>query len=380
MTWPETTHSRAEIVAGLRHLPLVRPFRSGYDYDNVLYIAAGELVAAVSGRSWEAFVSERILRPLGMSDSGPTADPRWLPSADVAWPHTRLSPAGRGVGPQRPLARSGRGRVNNGPAGGVRTSARDVARWLQLQIGWGQAPGAPRLWSDETAYELWKARTLIRDEGGSSPAFPDMPVMVAYGSGWEVRDFRGRKIVWHAGQLNGQSANVVLVPGLEAGFAILSNAEEGEALWALRHTLLDRLLGVEGVDWLDVARRRAADRKARTEKEAAARVRPSPASAPTLAAAAYAGRYVDSWYGAVSVLSSPAGLSIRFERTPKMEGRLEPWAGDTFRTRFADLNFEDALVSFAGESGRVSGATLKRLRPEGDFSFDYEHLRLRKAA
>jgi len=380
MTWPATTHSRAEIIAGLKHLPLVRPFRSAYDYDNVLYIVAGEVAAAVSGRSWEALVAERILKPLGMTRSGPTADPAWLPSGPYAWPHARLGGQVRGLGPQRPLATSGRERTNNGPAGGIRSTARDAGRWLQVLLGGGQAVGAARLWSEQTHRELWRARTLIRDEGGSSGVYPDMPVMVAYASGWEVRDYRGHKLVWHAGQLNGQSANVVLLPSRSTGFAILSNAEEGNALRAIRNTLLDRILGHSDFDWLDNALGRMDGQNAGMKRAAAGIAAHRPSAAPSLPMEAYVGNYRDPWYGAVKVARAGDRLTMDFTRTPGMAGPLEPWDGETFRTRFADANFENALATFETKDGRAERITLKALSPSADFSYDFQDLDLRRAS
>ena len=69
MSWPPGIRTTKEIVAGLRHLPIANGFRAGYAYDNVLYIVAGELIAAVSGMPWQRFVDARLLKPIGMTDS-----------------------------------------------------------------------------------------------------------------------------------------------------------------------------------------------------------------------------------------------------------------------------------------------------------------------
>src|SRR5436190_9847132 len=69
MWWPASTYDRKEIMRRLRYLPLSTSFRSAYAYDNVLYLVAGEIIEAVSGRSWEDFVQSRILAKVGMTTS-----------------------------------------------------------------------------------------------------------------------------------------------------------------------------------------------------------------------------------------------------------------------------------------------------------------------
>src|SRR6187397_108143 len=65
--WPSSTYNRKEVARRLRFIPPATSFRSAYAYDNVLYLVAGELIEAMSGMSWEDFVSTRILKTLGMN-------------------------------------------------------------------------------------------------------------------------------------------------------------------------------------------------------------------------------------------------------------------------------------------------------------------------
>ena len=67
--WPPTTYTRNEVARRLKSVPLATSFRSTYAYDNVLYLVAGEVIQAVSGLSWEEFVTSRILRPVGMLET-----------------------------------------------------------------------------------------------------------------------------------------------------------------------------------------------------------------------------------------------------------------------------------------------------------------------
>lgn len=377
MVWPHTTHSRAEVVAGLRYLPLDKGFREGYAYDNVLYVAAGELVARVAGRSWEEVVRQRLLAPAGMADSDPQFD--LAGNGERASGHARLGDP-RGVGPLEALPRSPRAFSNAAPAGGMGLSARDAARWLQIQLGKGAARDGSRLWSAAQAEAMWTPRVIARVTDGPTAERPDRGIFNLYALGWEVQDYRGRKLIWHGGYSSGFTSALVLVPGLDAGVAVFANAEGG-FVQAARNILIDRLMGVSDKDWSAFFAEREAQARARAASRGPTSelMRPADAAAQALPWSAYAGVYRDAWYGEVRVVRARAGLAVDFTRTPGMQGALEPWDGESFRTRFGDRNMEDALITFESAAGRVTGATARPLSPNADFSFDFQHLSLRRA-
>jgi CubicO group peptidase (beta-lactamase class C family) len=139
MQFPEPDFSREEIVAGLRYLPFARGFRSGYAYDNILYVVAGRLIEHLTAQSWEAAITGRILRPLGMHASA--ASLKLVGSANIAGRHARIGPPLRGFGPMQRVRAD---ETDAGaPAGGINASAREIVQWLRVQLRRGQAPGGP---------------------------------------------------------------------------------------------------------------------------------------------------------------------------------------------------------------------------------------------
>jgi CubicO group peptidase (beta-lactamase class C family) len=378
MIWPHTTHSRAEIVAGLRHLKPKYGFRERYAYDNILYIVAGELIAAVTGMRYEDALSTRILKPLGMADSVPSG--AMVRTANAVLGHVRQGGGARGLGQLTPQERrkGGAGDDSNGvAAGGLWASARDMAKWLQVQLGEGALPGGGRAWSADQARMMWRPQVVTGTPRGPTPDRPDRPNFSLYGLGWQLEDYRGAKLVWHPGAGHGMLAMVAMLPQQNFGLAIAANAETG-VLQAIRNTLLDLALGHDEIDWLNwVAEREKGSRGGGGETKAP--VRPIGAAAPSLPLAAYAGVYKDAWYGRVTVKHSGGSLTIDFEKTPGMNGRLEPWEGESFRTHFADPSLENAVLTFVVEKGRVAGATARALSPDADFSYDFQDLDLRKS-
>lgn len=372
MIWPSTTHSRAEVMAGLRYLKPVREFRYGYAYDNVLYVVAGELVTRVSGQPWEDFVEQRIFKPLGMADSV-AAFSRLKGRTNVASAHARISGPVRGAGPMTPIRSDDFD--NAAPAGGLQVSARDAARWLKVQLGQGRTPGGGRLWSEATAREMWQGQTIVADNPEPTAGNPVRSLASLYALGWLVEDYRGRKLIWHSGAVSGQTSFTALLPGLDFGVCAWTNAEEPGVTRTLRNGILDWALGDASHDWLADSRSRFA-RRTRDNTQALP-ARPSPARAPGLPLAAYAGVYRDPWYGAVTVRLSGAGLTIGFDKTPAMTGPLQPWDGEVFKTAFPDRNIEDALVTFETDGTRVTRMTMTPFSPSADFSYDYQDLDFR---
>lgn len=381
MIWPNPTHTRAEIVAGLKYLPIGGQFRGGYAYDNVLYVAAGEVVAALSGAPWEVFIQRRILDPLKMTDSVPL--PSLIGNRPRAEPHARMGPPVRGLGPQTVLPFDG-SFDSAGAAGGLNASPRDIGKWMQVQLGLGTAPGGVKLWSEASGREMWKPQTITAWSDGPTADNPVRASLQAYALGWFVNDHRGERIVWHTGGLAGFISYTGLLPGRKSGIMVMTNAEEAPVFRSLRYGGPDRLQGRSDFDWIASSKKVQAEADAKLVKDAAEAMTPKGGGAPpTLPLAAYAGTYRDPWYGTVTVTlagkGKKAGLKIAFDKTPALKGALETFDGDTFKTRFDDRAQEDAFVVFTVRDGAVTGATMRAVSPLADFSYDYQDLRLARS-
>jgi CubicO group peptidase (beta-lactamase class C family) len=146
--WPPTTYERKEIARRLKYIPLATSFRSAYAYDNVLYLVAGEVIEAVSGKSWEDFVSERILAPVGMTTSNVRGTMAEKPG-NVAATHAIVDGGLRVV--------KAMSSDNSNPAAGVNSNAVDMAKWMTVQLDSGRiGEGGARLFTRETARQLWR--------------------------------------------------------------------------------------------------------------------------------------------------------------------------------------------------------------------------------
>jgi CubicO group peptidase (beta-lactamase class C family) len=370
---PRSNLSRAETVRRMRYLKPKTSFRTTYSYSNYGYVVAGQVIEAITGERWEDYVRKNLLLPAGMTLTT-TDNERNFAIEDRAYPHARMNGGFRGAGDQERLAeRDDLGR-NAAPAGGIASSANDLAKWLQVQLGAGTADGK-KVFSPQAHSEMWKPSMLKP----VSQQTPEMKLAQAnysaYGLGWDVTDYRGAKIIWHGGAVFGFQTAVVLMPEKKVGFAITINSEDGVIVRGLMNELLDHYLGLPKEDWPAkfVAFKSNQISKALQVIKA---TQSTPAKVgPSVAAAQMAGTYADPWYGNIEVASTPAGLTIDFKSAPRMGGKLEHWQYDTYITRFDDKTLEPAYVTFAlDKDGKVANVTMKAASPVADFSWDYHDL------
>jgi CubicO group peptidase (beta-lactamase class C family) len=377
---PRTNLSRAESVRRLRYIKPATSFRSGYAYDNVLYMVAGQLIEDVTGETWEKFTREHVLKPAGMLHST-TDDEGHFSSPDRAQPHARMNGGLRGVGDQSVLNERDNLGSTASPAGGLAVSANDMARWLMIQLGGGAIPGGGRLFSEAAHDQMWKPMVLQPVAERTGELAPLQPMFSTYALGWDVQDYRGHKIVWHGGAVFGFLTAVVLIPEKQVGFSIEINSEDGTIILGLMYELLDHYLGLPKDSWPEKI---SADRKKRVQEalKAYQAAAATPAKVgPSLPIDRYVGTYSDPWYGKIEIAQSNGGLAIDFKSTPRMRGTLEHWQYDSFVTRFDDKTIEPAYVTFGlNADGKVERITMKAVSPLADFSYDYQDLLFTPAA
>ncbi len=373
--WPGSTYDTPEVVRRLAHVPLATGFRERYAYDNILYATATLVIEQASGRSYAQFLHERFFAPLGMDDTRANAD-ALRPGDAPATGHARADFTT--LQPTFALTWH-----NASGAGGVYSSAHDMARWMNAQLAAGRYTGADgrqqMLFSPQRQKEMWALHSPVDI---NEPAVPELaaakPDFLGYGLGWFLSTYRGHKLAWHTGGWPGQVSRVTLVPELGLGVVVLTNQESGAAFNAITMHVLDAFLQpAQRTDWV-AAYAAAADRsRTRADQAWAKRVQARDArSRPSLPLAGYAGTYRDRWYGDVQVSLGNGRLGMRFGASPLLVGRLEHWQHDTFLVRWQDRTLNgDAFVTFALDAdGQVREARMEAASELTDFSFDFQDL------
>jgi CubicO group peptidase (beta-lactamase class C family) len=347
LAWYGSGFDRDEIVRRVRYLPPSWSFRSRFGYQNIMYVAAGQVVAKVSGRSWDDFLKERIFTPLGMTSSTTTIrDLAGQPN--VAAPHANVNDTIRAI--------AWRDITNAGPAGSINSNPVDMAQWVRLQLGRGRYAGK-QLISGRMVDEMHQAHTVIRTDSADRANNPDSHLS-AYGLGWFLQDYRGRLAVHHGGNVDGFTALVAMLPEERFGVVLLSNQNGSGLPNALMLRLFDLHLKAPLKDWsgegyqrlqAQIARGREAQQRAAGERLANTK--------PSLPLSSYAGTYADSLYGEVVIREENGILRLTFGPTWKAD--LEHYQLDSFRARFDTPVLPPVPVTFRiGGNGKVESVVL----------------------
>jgi CubicO group peptidase (beta-lactamase class C family) len=366
--WPHTTFTRDDIIYRLRFMKPASSFRSHYAYDNLMYIAAGQIIPAVTGKSWEDYIHEKILLPLGMNTTN-LSNAAFKPTDDYAFPHSKVDGKLQAI--------DFVGLDNAAPAGSINSSSAEMAKWITLQLNRGKFPNSDqRLFSEVQSREMWSAQTILPAGERPGPLAALSAKFAAYGLGWGLRDYYGRKLVGHTGGVAGFVSRVMLVPEENLGVVILTNAEQGGAFDSILFHILDHYLALQPTDW--IAAFKTADEA--QEKEAAEITKTQNTgrasdSKPSLPFEKYVGLYTDAWYGPITIRMDSGKLIFTMNHTPNAVADLQHWQYDTFKAHWRDRTIEDAFVTFSLKpDGNIDHFTMVAVSPLADFSFDYQDL------
>jgi CubicO group peptidase (beta-lactamase class C family) len=355
--WTYAGYDRAEILARLRFLGQSAGLRASFSYQNVLYLVAGEVLAARTGQRWEEFIATRLFAPLDMRSTSATGQPI-AGNSNVAQPHSDA-----GDPPQaRPIAAEGSSSV--APAAAIHSSAADLSHWLLMLLGRGSYAGR-RVLQPATVDALFTPQMLIDFEPALKALYPESHFQ-AYGLGWVVQDYRGRLVVWNTGGLHGMACSAALIPEERLGVVVLTNGPRISLPEALVFRVLDGYLGASppAKDWSGLRLKASLARRARlAQAERTAEKARMQGTRPTLPLERYAGVYEQPLLGAVTITPQAAGdRRITLQVGHGLVGDLSHWHYDTFRITWRNPLFGTALATFALDpSGAPSRLLIEEL-------------------
>ena len=202
ISWYTGVLSREEVIRVMANVQPTAKLREKWQYQNVMFSAAGEAVARAQNSTWEEVVSRRILRPLGMNATVLSArEMQKAADYSLGYELDAETKQARPV-PTRDL-------TNVAPAGSINSNARDMAQWLRLMLG-GSAFAGRRLVSEKGFAELLRPQMKLDDK-------------TDYGLGWVLTSADGLRLALHTGGIDGFGALVALVPEHKLGVAVLTN-------------------------------------------------------------------------------------------------------------------------------------------------------------
>ena len=350
LLWYASPYDRSEVLRRIRYLKPSSSMRSRFGYQNVMFLAAGQIIPSITGKDWDDFTRERIFVPLGMTATG-TSIKTLANSNDVATPHSKFDDK------VEPIA--WRNIDNIAPAGSINSNVVDMAQWVRLQLGGGKYQDK-QLISSAAIKEMHASQTIIPLEGAMARLYPEAHFL-NYGLGWFLSDYRGRKLVEHGGAIDGMRALVAMMPEEKMGVVILTNLGGTTLPMPLAYRIFDAYLGAPQRDWsadmLKTIKTLQEQGKAAAAKMEAERVK---GTKPSLEPEKYAGDYQSEMYGAAKIASENGKLTLQFG--PNFTGDLEHWHYDVFRVTWRDRSEGKGFVSFRlDRQGKVEAMNIENI-------------------
>ena len=373
MIFPDSSDFKIQdIVKSFQYFKPVSAFRTQFDYDNQLYIVAGEIISRTSGMSWEDFVQKRIMTPLEMNGSSSSLtgmkDKNNLSSA-----HSSESGTIRKIGTF--------GDMVNGAAGGIFSNADDMSKWMLVHLNKGKFGKElqSNLFSAAIQSEMWKIHTV--EDADPNPRYNSH--FRGYGLGWEITDLKGNLSISHTGGVPGMLSIVTMIPDINLGIVILTNTENGGSgvFAAVSQTIIDSYLGLQDFGWVEKYYAYFNSQK-NTGDEVVKKVWETvkTANKSTIKNEDFIGVYEDQWFGKIEIFQKDKQLWFKSYRSPKLTGQMQFYKANAFAIQweYPDMNCNAFVMFSLDEEGKAQSIKMKGISPSIDFSFDFQDLDLKR--
>ena len=369
MIWPDGSDFKTQdIINNLQYLKPVSAFRTKYDYDNLLYIVAGEVIYRASGKTWCDFIEERIMKPLEMNNSA-ASYVRLKDTTNIIAPHVPTD------GKLKVISRYKNQTFD--AAAGIYSSVNDLSKWMimQLQDGKYGTEKQNRLFSEKEHNQMWQLQTIIPTNAKA----PYNTHFSGYGLGWFLSDVKGYKQVSHTGGLEGIVTQVTLFPELNLGIVVLTNQQSGAAFSAITNTIKDSYLGIPYTDYVELYSKREKDNVSKSDKETDevwATVAKNKKDNLKIDLKKYAGTFKDDWFGTILISEKKGKLYFSSNRSKALIGEIFFYKDNTLVVKWNNRSFNaDAFLSFElDKNGNLNVLKMKPISELTDFSYDFQDL------
>ncbi len=239
--WYGSGFSRKELVQRLRHLKPNTDFRTTFQYQNLMFTAAGYLVEKLSGQTWESFTQQNILDPLGMKRT----------SLEVEGIRSSENAARGYAANEKGFNQLSYCCLDNiSPAGGVNSCLADLVKWLKIHLNDGEFNGQ-QIVSPENLAQTHTPTTFIEGTYNRVLSVFSEIGPESYALGWFVHDYRGHRLLRHGGHIDGFSTQISFMPDMGAGVIVLSNIGGSSFMFAPTFLVYDLLLGLPVLNWTE---------------------------------------------------------------------------------------------------------------------------------
>jgi len=324
LLWYGTDFDRQELFKRLKHLEPTKPFRTAFQYQNLMFMTAGILIGEKSNSSWEEFTEEEIFRPLGMKSSNFSVEDSKRTN-NFALPYQKKD--------DDIVAMEFRNIDNVGPAGSINSSVNDMLKWVDMQLNRGKYGKKEII--HKSQFDVMHSPQMIVGENSLGSKHPEFSPY-SYGAGWFIYQYDGEEVIQHGGNIDGFSAYVQLLPKQDVGMVLLTNLNGTKLHNAIAMEITDLLLNrEEDIDWVSRAYPKVPKDIDNEKSEPIERQLKN--TRPSFPLVDYAGEYVHPAYGSVYIKQRNGKLTYQFN---SFQEKLNHYHFDVFQGELTDLEQE----------------------------------------
>lgn len=338
--------TREEVIKKMSKIRAPYHFRTQWGYCNAAFLTAGELIPRITGRKWEEVVRDSIIRPLKMDRTVVLAD-EVKKMSNIATPYTVINNKLQ----ELPFANLD----NLAPAGSIVSSAKDMSRWLLVQLNNGMIDGnqvlpAKALQATRKAYSIM----------GVDPSDKTATHFYLYGLGLLISDYNGRLTFSHTGGVDGFLSSLLFIPEEQLGIIVLTNNDQNNFFQDLVNEIRDSYLGLPYKGYSDISLKTFIEsRTAKEAKQSALILQARAGKLPDLPLTAFTGSYSNEVYGQIKVSLNKGILNITFSHHPGLVAELKHLQNNSFLCTYSNPTLGVVEMPFKIVDGKVAGLTLR---------------------
>ncbi len=338
--------TRKEAVYNLRNLQPQYKFRYQYGYTNMGFVAAGEIVKAVTDTTWDDYITNNFFKPLQMKHT--TVSFKELTTDKNACKPYTLVDNKLTLLPYTNIE-------NIGACASINSCVSDMANWLLMQLDSGRFNGSTIVpWA--ALAETRKSQMIVGDV--NSRIFPTKH-FTTYGLGWELYDYNGKKVCEHGGGANGFVTKTKFIPEMGLGVIVYTNTDANSLYEALTTQIIDAYMALPYRNYSDLYLNRYKAGAAQDSIEFAGyKAIVNKKNKTSLKLKDYTGKYSNSFYGTIEIKEEKGQLNIYFSHHPDNIGQLQYMEDYKFLCTYTDVTCGVKVTPFIVEKDKVKSVSI----------------------
>ncbi|HEX6182108.1 MAG TPA: serine hydrolase, partial [Chitinophagaceae bacterium] len=346
MYWTSSLSDK-QVVEKFGKLTPMYSFRSKWGYTNAAFVVGGQVITAVSGKSWGEYLTENIFKPLGM-DRTIALSKDIVNATNKATAHT--------FNHDKQLVAIPFCDIDNlAPAGSVSSSASDMGKWVTMLLNNGRL-GDKTVVPPNAIHQTRIPHSIL----GNGGHFYNKVNFSLYGLGWGLEDYNGKRMISHTGGVNGFVTSVTLIPEEKLGVVVLTNTDQNSLYEAIKWEIIDAYLKLP---YRNYSEGFATNNNAQLSQEKDVWKKKfdtvAMRNATALPLTAFAGQYTHEVYGWLKIAAANDHLTMTFQHHPKLQGKLEPLGANRFVCTYNDPVFGRKVIAFTIADNKVKSMTLR---------------------